>query len=85
MLSTRESERREKEESQELPSKIYEVPPVEVCRAKNESSSHQRGLRVGTENAGFHQGFKRGVREIKGFGFGKRPRGFLVFLLRFKR
>ena len=36
-----ESERREKEEIQKLPSKMYGVPSIEVCQAKNESSSHQ--------------------------------------------
>ena len=35
-----ESERREIEESQELPSKIYGVPLVKVCWAKNESLSN---------------------------------------------
>ena len=82
---TRESERREKEEIQELPSKMYRVPSVEVHRAKNESSSHRQGLRMGTENTGFRRGSKRGVQEIKGFGFKKCPQGFLGFLLSSKR
>ena len=64
---------------------IYGVPSVEIRQAKNESSSTRRGLRVGTENTGFHLGFKRGVREIKGFEFRKCPRDFLEFLLRSKR
>ena len=38
-----------------------------------------------TENKGFRQRFKRGVREIKGFGFRKCARDFLEFLLRSKR
>ena len=50
-----ESERKEKKESQDLPSKIYGVSSIEVRRAKNESSSHRRGLRVGTENARFFE------------------------------
>ena len=58
---------------------------TEFCRVKNKSSSHRRGLCVGTKNTGFHRGSKRGVREIKGFGFGKFPQGFLGFLLRSKR
>ena len=78
------SERREKEEIQELPSKIYGIVSVELCRAKDESSSDRRGLRVGTENAVFLQGSKRGVWKIKGFRFRKCPRGFLGFLLRSK-
>ena len=80
-----ESERREKEDSPELPSKIYGVPSFEVCRAKNKSSSHRRGLRVSTNNAGFRRGSKRGFWEIEGFGFRKCPRGFLGFLLHSKR
>ena len=51
--------------------KIYGVLSVKVCQAKNESSLHRQGLRVGIENAGLCQGSKRGVREIKGFGFRK--------------
>ena len=54
----RESGRGEKEERQELPSKIYGVSSVKVRRAKNESSFHQRGLRVGTENVIFRLGSK---------------------------
>ena len=62
LLCMRESERREKEESQGLLSAIYGDSSVEVHRVKNESSSHRRGLHVGTENAGFFQGSKRGVQ-----------------------
>ena len=40
---------------------------------------------MGTENTRFRQGFKRGVLEIKGFGFKKYQRDFLEFLLRFKK
>ena len=82
---SRENERRGKEESQEPPSKIYRISSVEVCWAKNKSSSHQQGLCMGTENLGFRQGSKRVVREIKGFGFRKCPRGFLGILLLSKR
>ena len=39
--------RKEKEERQRLPPKIYGVPLVDFRRAKNESSSHQRGVHVG--------------------------------------
>ena len=52
-----------------LLSSIHRVPSVGIRRAKNESSSTRRGLHVGTENTRFHRGFKRGVREIKGFRF----------------
>ena len=79
------SERREKEESQELPSKIYGVPSVEVHRAKNESLSHRQGLCVGIENEGFHRGSNQGVWEVKCFLFRKCPRGFLGVLLRSMR
>ena len=53
LLCKHESEKREKEEGQELPSKIYGVLLIEVRKAKNESSSHRRGLHVGTKNVGF--------------------------------
>ena len=69
----------------ELLSSIHRVLLVGIRRAKNESSSTRRGLCVGTENIGFRRGFKRGVREIKSFGFKKCPRDFLEFLLRSKR
>ena len=39
--------RKEKEQRQRLPPKIYGVPLVDFRRAKNESSSHQRGVHVG--------------------------------------
>ena len=42
-------ESREKDESQWLFFAIYGVPLVRIRRAKNESSSHRRGLRVGTK------------------------------------
>ena len=57
---------------------------IGIHQDKNESSSTRRGLRVGTENTGFHRGFKGGVREIKDFGFKKRQQDFLEFLLRSK-
>ena len=40
---------------------------------------------MGTENTGFHRGFKGGVWEIKGFGFKKCQHDFLKFLLHSKR
>ena len=58
---------------------------VVLRRVKNKSSSTRRGLRMGTENTRFLGGFKRGVREIKGFGFRKCSQDFLEFLLRSKR
>ena len=36
--------RREKEESQLFPSKIYRVPLVDFRQTKNKSSSHRRGV-----------------------------------------
>ena len=68
-----------------LLSSIHGVLSVGICRAKNKSSSTRLGLRVGTKNMRFRGGFKRGVREIKGFGFKKCPQNFLEFLLRSKR
>ena len=53
----REGERKKKKKIKLL-SSIYGVPSVGIHRAKNESSSTRRGLCVGTENMGFHQGFK---------------------------
>ena len=49
---------REKKELSRLLSSIYGVPSVGIYRAKNESSSTRRGLRVDTESTGFHRGFK---------------------------
>ena len=56
-----------------LLSPILEVSPVGIRRAKSKILYTRRGLLVGTKNTGFHQGFKRGVWEIKGFGFRKCP------------
>ena len=75
----------ERKKNLKLLSSIYRVSSVEIRRDKNESSSTRRGLHVGTKNTGFHQGFKGGVREIKGFGFRKCPQDFVEFLLRSKR
>ena len=63
--------RENKNEKSKLLSSIHGVPSVGIRRAKKESLSTRRGLRVGTENTRFRRGFKRGVREIKGFGFRK--------------
>ena len=43
-----------------LPLKIYGVSLVDFHWAKNESSSHRRGVRVGTRKEGFHRRSKRG-------------------------
>ena len=48
----REGEKRKR--SPKLLSSILGVPSVGICRAKSESSSTQRGLRVGTKKEGFH-------------------------------
>ena len=66
-------------------SSSHGVPSVGIRRAKNGSSSTRRELCVGTEIKGFHRRFKRGVREIKGFGFRKCPSDFLDFLLLSKK
>ena len=78
----REGEKKKKKKKSKLLSSIYGVLSVGIHRPKNESSSTRRGLHMGTKNTGFPRGFKRGVREIKGFGFRKCPREFLEFLLR---
>ena len=52
---------RERERELQLLSTIYEDQFVGIRRTKNESSSTRQGLRVGTENNGFRQGFKQGV------------------------
>ena len=54
----RERGREKKKKNQNLLSSIYGVPSVGIRWAKNENSSTQRGLRVGTENTGFRRGFK---------------------------
>ena len=41
-----------------LLSSIYVVSTVGIRRAKNKSSSTQRGLHVSTKNTGFHREFK---------------------------
>ena len=66
-------------------STIYGIPSVGIRQAKNDSSSHRCGLRVGIENMRFLRESKQGVQEIKGFRFRKRPRGFMRFILRSKR
>ena len=66
-------------------SMLYGDRLVGIRRVKNESSYTQQGLHVGTENMGFFQGFKQGVREIKIFRFRKYPRDFLEFLICSKR
>ena len=52
-------EKRERGESR-LPPTIYGVPLIVFRRAKNESSSHRRGVRVSTRKEGFHRSSKRG-------------------------
>ena len=57
----RESKEGEKErEHSNLLSPIPGVLSVEIRRAKSESSSTRRGLRVGTKNEGFHRRSKKG-------------------------
>ena len=85
LLFKQEREKWRGSELSKLISTIYGDRLVRIRRAKNESSSTRRGLRVGTKNTGFRRGLKQGVWEIKGFGFRKCPRDFLEFLLRSKR
>ena len=80
-LCMREEKEREKKEIQ---TSLFDLWSS-FGRAKNESSSTRRGLRMGIENTGFRRGLKQGVQKIKGFGFRKCPRDFLEFLLRSKR
>ena len=47
-------------EEPRLPPKIYGVLLVGFRQVKNESSSHQRGVHVGTWKKGFRQKSKRG-------------------------
>ena len=54
-----------------LPPKIYGVPLVGFRRAKNKSSLHRRGVRVGTWKGGFHRRSKRrdfGKSKLSGLG-----------------
>ena len=85
MRRKRREMREEREGKLLLLFKIYRAQVVVSRRAKNKSSSTRQGLCVGTENTRFRQGFKRGVREIKGLGFKKCPQDSLEFLLRSKR
>ena len=57
---TERERRREKEENQRLPPKIYGVTLVGFHLAKNESSSHRRGVRVDTWKEEFCRRSKRG-------------------------
>ena len=59
--NVRESKEGEKErEHSNLLSPIPGVPSVRIRRAKSESSSTRRGLRVGTKKEGFHLRSKGG-------------------------
>ena len=82
-----ELEREEGRESKlsKLLSTIYEDQFVGICQTKNENSSTQRELHVGTEIMGFRRRFKQGVREIKAFGFRKCLCDFLEFFRCSKR
>ena len=54
-----------------LLSSILGVSPVEVFRAKSESSSTQCGICVGTKKKGFHRRSKGGdFRNLNFFGLG---------------
>ena len=52
--------REKKNEKPKIFSSIHRVPPVGIHRAKNESSSTRRGLRVSTKNMGFRRGLLGG-------------------------
>ena len=54
----REREKERRKESIKLLSTIYGALLVGIHRANNESSSHRRGLYVGSENTRFRQGSK---------------------------
>ena len=47
--------REERKGAFKLISSILGVPSIGIRRAKSESSSTRRGLRVGTKKEGFHQ------------------------------
>ena len=68
----RESKDGEKEiEHSNLLSPILGVPSVEIRRAKSESSSTRRGIRVGTKKKIFHRRSKGGdFRKSKFSGLG---------------
>ena len=74
-------EREREEERTKLLSVIYGVSLVRVHRAKSESSSTQRGLRVGIKNVGFCQRFEGGFGKSKISGSGSFP----PMLLHYKR
>ena len=81
----REEKGRENKELPRLLSSIYEVPSVGIRRAKNESSSTQRGYAWVPKTRDFTEDLSEEFREIKGFGFRKCPLDFLEFFLRSKR
>ena len=65
-----ERERRKKGGESKLLSTIYGVPSIGIRWANNESSSHRRGLRVGTESARFRRGPNEefGKSKVSGLG-----------------
>ena len=83
LQTDREGEKRKRENQN------FSLRSTELCRSEFIGPRTKVHLLdegyVGTENIGFCQGFKRGVREIKCFGFRKCQRDFLDFLLRSKR
>ena len=58
LVLTEREEKRERGEPR-LPPKIYGVSLVGFRRAKNESSPHRQGVRVGTRKEGFRRSSKR--------------------------
>ena len=67
----RERERKKKKEKSKLLSLIYGVSSIRIRRAKSESSSTRRGLRVGIKKERFHRRSKGGdFRKSKFSGLG---------------
>ena len=78
-------EREERNRAFKLLYSIFGILPVGIRRAKSESSSTRRGLRMGTQKEGFHRRSEGGdLGKSKFLGLGKFLRPSLV-LLRFKR
>ena len=69
----RERERREEDETQELPSKVYRVPLVYFRRAKNKISSYRRGTCGYLKRRISSKIKERRFREIEVVGFRRLP------------
>ena len=85
-------QKREKEDNQELPSTVHGVPSIRIRRAKNESSSHRRGLWVlktwdfsKDSNEEFEKSKVLGLGSVLGtsYDYYYAPRGREFFILRF--